>query len=432
MTQALTQSLCVRRPQARLRIWCAWILAAVVLAILPDIFDSNVALTSMSLMGTMAIYALSYNMLLGETGLLSFGHAVYYGLGGFFAVHLMNLVEATGLPIPLAVFPLAGGLGGLLVAAVFGSVATRRAGTAFAMITLGLCELVASSSLILRHFFGGEQGVGTDRTGLFHPFGLTFGPQIQVFYLIAFWGFVSAAAMYALTQTPFGRICRAVRDNPERAQFIGYRVRTVRFLAFTLSGFFAGIAGALVAINFELVSVSQLGIQQSGAVILMTFIGGVGDFVGPILGAIVVTYLQINLSNLTSVWQLYLGLLFIGIVMFAPEGLAGILRKQWPLLTGRKIHSVLPAYLAALIAGGIAMAGLAMMIEMTNQVTMNAAEGLRMSLFHVEFSAAAPAPWVIAALLAAGGGGAFIKAGRWARDAYGTALEAARTLGEGT
>ena len=139
----------------------------------------------LSLMGIMIVFALSYNMLLGETGLLSFGHAVYYGLGGFLTVHAMNTVIHDALPVPLPAVPLVGGFSGLLFGIIFGSVSTRRAGTAFAMISLGLGELVASSSLILRGFFGGEEGVSTNRTKLLRVFGLNFGPQIQVDYLIA-------------------------------------------------------------------------------------------------------------------------------------------------------------------------------------------------------------------------------------------------------
>ena len=267
----------------------------------------------------MIIFALSYNMLLGQTGLLSFGHAVFFGLGGFLTVHAMNAVIGSRAPLPLAVMPLAGAATGLAFGVIFGAVSTRRAGTAFAMITLGIGELVASSALILRRFFGGEEGITTDRTDLAHLFGLTFGPQIQVYYLIAAWCLASAAAMYALTRTPFGRICNAVRDNPQRASFIGYNTQAVRFLAFSLSGLFAGIAGGLAAINFEIVNATQLGAAQSGAVILMAFIGGVGNFAGPIIGAIVVTLLQVWLSDVTDAWQLYFGLLFIGMVMFAPE-----------------------------------------------------------------------------------------------------------------
>lgn len=403
-----------------------WIAAAIVLALLPHVFRSGLALTTMSLMGMMIIFALSYNMLLGQTGLLSFGHAVFFGLGGFLTVHMMNVVEGNNVPLPLVAFPLVGGATGLLFGVIFGAVSTRRAGTAFAMITLGIGELVSSSALILRHFFGGEEGISTDRTNLIHPFGLTFGPQIEVYYLIAAWCLVSVAAMYAVTRTPLGRICNAVRDNPERARFIGYNTQTVRFIAFSLSGLFAGIAGGLAAVNFELMSSTQLGAAQSGAVILMTYIGGVGEFTGPIIGAILVTYLQVTLSDITDVWQLYFGLLFIGMVMFAPEGIAGLLARQRPLLQARQLHRVVPFYALALLPGLAAIAGLSLMIEMTNQLTVHASDGPAMVFCYVPFHANTPLPWLIAAVLLAGGTGLFLRAARATGNAYSEALAAAR------
>jgi branched-chain amino acid transport system permease protein len=403
-----------------------WIAAAIVLGGLPQVFSSGLSLTLMSLMGMMIIFALSYNMLLGQTGLLSFGHAVLFGLGGFLTVHMMNVVEALHVPLPLVVFPLIGGIGGLLFGVILGAMATRRAGTAFAMITLGIGELVASSTLILGHLFGGEAGISTDRTALVQPFGVSFGPQVQVYYLIAAWCLISTAAMYALTRTPFGRICNAVRDNPERARFIGYDTQRVRFIAFSLSGFFAGIAGGLIAINFELMSSTQVGATQSGSVILMTFIGGVGEFAGPIIGAILLTYLQVTLSDLTDVWQLYLGLLFIGMVMFAPEGIAGLLARQRPLLQARLLQRVVPFYVLAFLPGLAAIAGLSMVFEMTDQLAVHAADGPAIVFCWVPFNANAPLPWLVAVVLLAGGLWIFQHAARATGRAYGDAMTAAR------
>ena len=161
------------------RYWI-WIAAALALAALPHVFSSGASITMMSLMGFAVIFALSYNMLLGQTGMLSFGHAVYYGLGGFITAHALNVIGAGKLPIPLPVLPLVGGLAGLSFALIFGWVSTKRAGTAFAMISLGIGELVAACSLILRGFFGGEGGISTSRTSTLHLFGFSFGPQIQV------------------------------------------------------------------------------------------------------------------------------------------------------------------------------------------------------------------------------------------------------------
>jgi len=376
-----------------------WAVLALAFAMLPMIFASGSALTMLSLMGIMIVFALSYNMLLGETGLLSFGHAVYYGLGGFLAVHAMNTVIHGRLPVPLFLIPLVGAFSGLLFGIIFGSVSTRRAGTAFAMISLGLGELVASSSLILRGFFGGEEGVSTDRTKLMHVFGLNFGPQIQVYYLIAGWCLICMMAMYALRRTPFGRICNAVRENAERVQFIGYSPQAVRFIAFALAGLFAGIAGALAAINFELVNSSAVGAEQSGLVLLAAYIGGIGNFIGPVIGAILVTWLEVMLSDVTDIWQLYFGLLFIGVVMFAPNGIAGLLTMHEPLWRARAFAPLLrlaATYLLALIVALPTLAAFIVLIEMIYHRSVKASEGTTIAIFHLTLDTASVLTWLAA------------------------------------
>jgi branched-chain amino acid transport system permease protein len=414
---------------------CApWVGLAVLFLVVPKVFASGSSLTMLSLMGIMIVFALSYNMLLGETGLLSFGHAVYYGLGGFLAAHAMNTVIGDALPIPVLVMPLIGGISGLLFAVIFGSVSTRRGGTAFAMISLGLGELVASSSLILRGVFGGEEGISTNRTKLLPVFGLTFGPQLQVYYLIAAWCLICMIAMYALTRTPFGRACNAVRDNPERAQFIGFNPRAVRYIAFCLSGFFAGIAGGLAAINFELVNSAALGAQQSGIVLLAAYIGGIGSFIGPVIGGVLVTYLQAMLSDLTEVWQLYFGLMFIAVVMLAPNGLAGLLIMHEPLWQARAYGPMLRlalTYILALPPAMILVIGLSWLIEMTFRLTVRASEGSRMSFLYVSLDAASMWPWVVAAVLVIGGLVGFRRTWPMVAHAWHQGLAAARQRGSG-
>jgi len=403
------------------------IVAILLFAGLPLVFRSGSALTMLSLMGIMIIFALSYNMLLGQTGMLSFGHAVYYGLGAFFVVHAMNAIIRARYPIPLPVVPLVGGIAGLVFAIIFGSVSTRRGGTAFAMISLGLAELVASSSLILRGFFGGEEGITTNRTRLFRILDINFGAQIQVYYLIAAWCIVCMIAMYALTRTPFGRMCNAVRENPERVEFIGYSPTIVRFIAFCLSGLFAGVAGGLAAINFEIVNASYVGVQQSGVVLLAAYIGGIGHFVGPVLGAILVTYLQIMLSDVTEIWQLYFGLMFIAVVMFAPGGLAGLLMMHAPLLRARVLHRLAGSYFLLLAAALIAAAGVILVIELAHHLMAKASDGSVMRMFGVSFDAASVSPWLIAATLVAAG--ALLTRIVWpiATQAWNDAIAAART-----
>jgi len=383
-----------------------WLALAAAFALAPAVFSSPIALTMESVMGIMIIFALSYNMLLGQTGLLSFGHAVYYGLGGFVSIHAMNAVIHGKLGVPVAVVPIVGGLAGLAFGVLFGLVSTRRAGLVFSMISLGIGELVSSSSFILRTFFGGEEGITTNRAKLAPLFGLKFGPQIEVYWLIAIWCLVCIAAMYALTRTPFGRICNAVRDNPERVQYIGYSARRIRLIAFSFAAFFAGIAGGLAAINFELMNSQQLGAQQSGVVLLMAYIGGVGYFAGPILGAIIVTFLQINLSDLTTAWQLYFGLLFIAVVSFAPGGVAGLLARHFEAARSGTLAHLAPAY--AMVAPGLAagLVGAVAMIELANRRLTEGGEGSTMNLLGFAIDASTTAPWAAALALLAGGGAA--------------------------
>lgn len=382
-----------------------WLLAAVILLVLPFVISSGAGLSLLNMMGISIIFALSYNMMLGQTGLLSFGHAVYFGLGAYFSVHFMNWIIAARAPIPLPLVPLAGGLAGLFFAALFGWVSTRRAGTTFSMISLGLAELVGSSALILRTFFGGEEGITTDRTKLLRLMDWNFGSQFQMYFLIAGWCLVSAAAMYALTRTPFGRMCLAVRENPERVQFVGYNPQIVRYIAFCLSGFFAGVAGALNAINFEIANAALFGAGQSGTVLLATFIGGAGTFIGPVFGAVLVSYLQVMLSDVTEVWQLYFGLLFIAVVLFAPGGLAGLALLHTPVIRERQFVRLLPSYSMALVSGLLLFLGLVLIIEMIVQLNVHHAEGPAMRLFGVPFRANSLLPWGVGlALLAVGGG----------------------------
>jgi branched-chain amino acid transport system permease protein len=386
------------------RFYGVWAVAAAALVVLPLVFSSGSSLTSFSLIGIAIIFALSYNILLGQTGLLSFGHAVHYGLGGFLAIHAMNGIVAHHWPIPLAFVPLFGGLGGLGFAVLIGWVITKRAGTVFAMISLGIAELVASSSLILRSVFGGESGITTDRTALPPLFGWTFGPQIQVYYLIAFWLMVSAIGMYALTRTPLGRICNAVRDNPERVEFIGYDPHVVRYLAYCFAGLFAGIAGGLTAINFEIANSAYLGATQSGLVLFATFIGGTAYFFGPILGAILVTYLQLGLANVTTVWQLYFGIIFIGVVMFAPGGIAGILMMHRPLVRAGTLGMVVPPYLLALLPTLLLACGIILAIESLAHFSANEGQGNLVRMLGIPFDTTASSTWVAAAVLIIGGG----------------------------
>jgi branched-chain amino acid transport system permease protein len=335
--------------------------------------------------------------------MLSFGHAVYFGLGGFMAIHVLNLVGQGAFYLPVALLPLVGALGGLVSAALFGSFSTNRAGTVFAMISLGIGELIHSSSLILTKFFGGEEGITGNRTKAPPLLGLDFTTDTQVYYLIAAWAFVATVLMYAYSRTPMGRIANAVRDNPERAEFVGYSQRWARYVSFCAAGLFAGLAGGLFAVNYEILTVENVSLTASGSVLLMAYIGGIGFFFGPILGAIAFTFLQSMLSDYTRIWLLYLGILFLATVMFAPAGLAGILVMHRPAWRAGRLHRLVAPYAVAGMLALAAAVGIIGLLELLQFTVSGEAGRVTKRLFWVSVPVYAVWPWLVLAALAIGG-----------------------------
>lgn len=385
-----------------------WSLFALALIVAPQLFTSSLALTMLSQIGYAIIICLSYNILLGQGGMLSFGHAVYTGLGSFLAVHAINMASDGRLPIPLVLMPLVGGLAGMFFAVLLGYVTTKKSGTTFAMITLGIGELVASMALMFPEFFGGEGGITTDRVYGQPVLGITFGPAIQVYYLIAAYCFVCTAAMFAFTGTPLGRILNAVRDNPERVEFIGYNTQRVRYFAFIIAGFFAGIGGALAAINFEIVTAADsVSVVRSGSYLLFTFLGGATFFFGPIIGAVLLVLASVLLSELSKAWLLYLGLVFLFMVMYAPGGIASLIMMNLRLAKYGKLRGIISAYLALSGTALVAVLGAAAMIEMTYHLQLNEALGPQLEFLGATLNAKSVASWFGAGFVLVTGVGLF-------------------------
>lgn len=383
--------------------WIIWSSFALLLIIAPLIFTSGGSLSLLCTMGTVMIFGLSFNMLLGQGGMLSFGHAVYSGLGAFFAIHTINLVSNDSFNFPITLVPLVGGIAGVFFGILFGYVTTKKSGTTFSMITLGMVELVFASSLMFPSFFGGEGGISTNRVVGQSFMGVTYGPQIQVYYLITFWLFISTIGMYAFTQTPLGRLANAVRDNPERVEFIGYDTQWVRYLTLILSAFFAGISGGLSAINFEIVTAENVSAIRSGAVLLFTFIGGIGFFFGPMIGAVLGVILTVILSDFTKAWQLYLGIFFILIVMYAPGGIASILMMNLRVAKYGLFKRVWPAMWKIVLASLSILIGSIVAIEMLYQRTLESSSSSEMNLFGFMVDATKPGAWLVALLLIGAG-----------------------------
>ena len=385
-----------------------WSLFAIALIVAPMLFRSSLALTMLSQIGYLIIICLSYNMLLGQGGMLSFGHAVYTGLGSFIAIHAMNMATKGSAGIPLVLIPLVGGLAGAFFAILLGFVTTKKSGTTFAMITLGVGELVAAMALMFPEFFGGEGGITTDRVYGTPFFGITFGPAIQVYYLIAAYCFVCTAAMFAFTGTPLGRILNAVRDNPERVEFIGYNTQRVRYFAFIIAGFFAGIGGGLATINFEIITgADSLSVLRSGGYLLFTFLGGATFFFGPIIGAVLLVLASVLLSELSKAWLLYLGLVFLFMVMYAPGGIASLIMMNLRLAKYGKRRPLWVSYLGLAGTGLGGVLGAACMVEMTYHLQLNAAVGPEMNFLGATINAKSLTSWFGAGFVLLTGGGLF-------------------------
>ena len=379
--------------------WVIWGCYAALLAVAPLFFTSSLSMTMLSQMGIAVIACLAFNMLLGQGGMLSLGHAVYSGLGSFFAIHTLNMVSAGTLALPVSLVPLVGGLFGLLFAVLLGWVTTKKAGTPFAMITLGVGELVWAMSLMFPGFFGGEGGISGNRVAGPPVLGISFGPQVQLYYLIAVYCFVCTGLMFAFTRTPLGRMLNAVRDNPERVEFIGYSTQYIRYFAFMASGLFMGIAGGLGALNFEIVTAEVVNAARSGAYLLFTFLGGALFFFGPIIGAVLMVLALVLLSELTQAWLLYLGLIFLFMVMYAPGGISSLIMMNLRLASFGKLRLVGTSYLALAGTALVMLVGAGAMIEMVYHLQLNEALGPKMKFLGATLNAKGLDSWFGAAFV---------------------------------
>jgi branched-chain amino acid transport system permease protein len=382
-----------------------WGVFALVLLVAPLVLRSDFHVSVLAQMGIAIVACLSYNMLLGQGGMLSFGHAVYTGLATFVSIHALLGIASGSFPIPVSLIPLVGGIAGMFFAIILGYVTTKKAGTPFAMITLGIGELVAAMVLMVPEFFGGEGGVSANRS-VGKPFmGITFGPLIQVYYLLAAYTFICTALMFAFTRTPLGRMLNAVRDNPERVEFIGYSTQRVRYLSFIIAGFFAGVAGGMYALNFEIATAEVVGAGRSGIYLLFTFLGGATFFFGPIIGAVLMVLSFTILSELSKGWPLYLGLVFIMMVMFAPGGIASLIMMNMRVAAHKKLSRVIGWYPGLLVAGVIMFLGAAALIELFYQLQLGSGTDTRVNVAGVTLDTRSPVSWIGAvAVLAIGYG----------------------------
>jgi branched-chain amino acid transport system permease protein len=324
----------------------------------------------------------------------------------------MNLAAKSLIWMPTSLLPVVGAAAGMLFGLAFGYVLTRRAGTSFAMITFGIGELVVISAAMFPRFFGGEVGLSANRVYGDAVMGITYGPPLQAYYLIATWVLIATAGMYWFTRTPLGRIINAVRDNPERVAFIGYDAQTARYFTLALSGLFSGLAGALAAINFESATTETLSSAQSGAVLLFTFIGGTRHFAGPVLGAVVGIVLTVLVSTVTKAWPLYLGLFFIAAVKFAPQGIAGLIAEAWRSAHDGSMRGQWQRTALTTLAAACTIAAAIVLIELAYHRSMELATKAGFDLFGVSLDSAFASNWILAMVVATAAGFAWMRLAR--------------------
>jgi branched-chain amino acid transport system permease protein len=269
-----------------------------------------------------SIFAIGFNLLLGYCGLLSLGHAAFFGAGGYTAAFV---AAKWGVPPEVAV--LLGTLAGGLIGVAFGLLAIRRHGIYMTMVTLGLAQMVYFTVLQSPHS-GAEDGIqGVPRGVLFGLFDLRSDMTLYVAVSVVF--MLVVLASYRLTYSPFGQVLRALRDSESRATSLGLNVRAIKLTVFTISATISGLAGAMKAIIFQIATLVDVHLATSGEVVLMTLIGGVGTVFGPIVGAAILVTSQNYLAGFGQ-WVTFIqGCIFVALVLVFREGIVGLLIRLW-------------------------------------------------------------------------------------------------------
>jgi branched-chain amino acid transport system permease protein len=271
-----------------------------------------------------AIAALGYNLLLGYTGLLSFGHSAYFGTGAYVVALVVKYLGATSMEV----FVVAGVLGATAVAALCGVVCVRYTRIFFGILTLALSQVLWSLALKFFWVTGGTDGLRVPTPTLLAGVGGAVADKVEFmayryYYYVLVLFLLSAGLMWLIVHSPFGKALQGIRDNETRAEFVGVRVRRYRLIAFVISGAFTGLAGALWVPLNGLTTPDILYWPFSGRIVFFTVLGGFHTFVGPIIGAIAYNYLETFAVGFTVYWQLVLGLVLVLLVLTMPTGLVG-------------------------------------------------------------------------------------------------------------
>ena len=311
--------------------------AAVALFLIPQI--ASPYLTQLLTYGLVfAIAALGFNLLLGYSGLLSFGHSAYFGMAAYTVGFLVRDLGVVSMEAAIV----GGVLSTILLSAVFGYVCVRHTRIFFAILTLALSQVLWSLALKLFWITGGSDGIRVPQLALlgglvdFSGSGSYMRFITSYYYYVLVFFLVSVTAMWVIVQSPFGKTLQSIRDNETRAEFLGVRIRRYRWYAFVISGTFTGLAGALWVPLNGLTTPDILWWPFSGELVFMTVLGGFRSFAGPIVGAIAFNFLKAYAVASTEYWQMFLGGVLIALIVVLPGGIVGTFTRLVRIVLKRR------------------------------------------------------------------------------------------------
>ena len=336
-----------------------WVTAGALLLLLPRMVSSGFQHALVHAV-VFALFAASFNLASGAGGMLSFGHSAFLALGAFATLHVMRGVESAALAFPTVLLPLVGGVTGLIAGLIVGYFATLRSGVYFSMLTLAFAELFHQMAPNLSFLFGGETGISSIRMP---SMGSSFASDLQVYYLVLAWGVSCMFLLWLYMQTPFGRLTLALRENEQRLKFMGFNIHASKVIVFAVSASIAGVAGGLLALSNESANYDLFSMTYSANVLLYTFIGGAGLFLGAPLGAAILTLTAFAVTNTTHLWLLYQGILFVLLMIYVPAGIGGIVVRNIELYREGRLAALAGPYLFAVVPAASLMAALVFLCE---------------------------------------------------------------------
>ena len=302
------------------------LIGAIILVLLAPLFLKIVQIRILNEVIYFSLFAVSFNLLFGYAGLLSCGHAAYFGIGAYTTAILLKRIA--GMPLLLAI--LTSGIAAVVGGAIIGFFCVRRKASYFVLLTLAFNQLVWALAWKWRSMTGGDDGIGgfVPKSMKLGIVTLDLSSAGTVYCLSAVIVMFSLFLIWHLLRTPFGNTIRAIKVNEDRPEYLGYNVNFSKLLLFTMAAFFAGIAGSLYALFQDFVATSSVDLVMATQVIMMAILGGTGAFLGPALGACIFVYFTDWISHLTDRWEFILGALFIILVLYFHRGAIGLIPKK--------------------------------------------------------------------------------------------------------